>query len=118
MQSPPAGKQQPSGLNEGNRRHHLNIYHHPETTVDLDEPRRLLGGKDLGKDRDVLEPQLDFGIIRLEPSLGEALGQGVGQGVVVPGIFLDQGHPGVVVLARFRRVFIIHWPKLQRLGLC
>ena len=49
-------------------------------TVDLDEPCRLLGGKDLGKDRDVLEPQLDFGIIRLEPSLEEALGLGVGHG--------------------------------------
>ncbi len=106
-----------SGLNEGNRRHHLNIYQHPEMTVDLDEPCRLLGGKNLGKDRDVLEPQLNFGIIRLEPSLEKALGLGIGQGVVVPGIFLDQGRPNLVVLYRFRRVFILHRPKLQRLGL-
>jgi len=91
-------------INKRNLACKLEVDHKLDAPVDLEEHSRLLHGKDLLNNRDVLQPQINHGLVRLDPFPDKVRGLCIVHSGVIGGIIFDQRESDVVDLDRLADV--------------
>src|SRR3954470_21661771 len=92
----------------------LQIDHHRDPAIELEEGRGVPARQDLRNDRHVLLPQLADESVHLDPLAGERQGLLVAHRRPLIGIALDERVLLVVDLDQLRRVLVVDGPELRR----
>src|SRR3954464_453801 len=103
-----------AAIDHGHLRRELQIDHHRDPAIELEEGRGVPARQDLRNDRHVLLPQLADERVHLDPLAGERQGLLVAHRRPLIGIALDERVLLVVDLDQLRRVLVVDGPELRR----
>jgi len=93
-------------------RSQLQVDHHADAAVQLEEGGGLPSVQDLAQDGNVFSAEFRCCDVRIEPATDQTVGLLVRERPVGVAILLDDSGPSVIDLGDFRGILIVHRPEL------